>query len=60
VVVSGLVVGREAVREGGAPYRSITEMIGETRIEAVPAAEASAVRRRPKLEEFHALSCAVD
>jgi hypothetical protein len=58
VVVSGLVVGREGVREVRR-YRSITEMIGETRIEAVPAAEASAAKRRPKLEEFHALSCAV-
>jgi len=57
VVVSEFVVGREEVRE--ASYRSITEMIGETRIEAVPAAEASAAKRRPKLEEFHALSCAV-
>ena len=58
MVVSGLVVGREGLK-GGAPYRSITEMIGETRIEAVPAAEASAAKRRPKLEEFHTLSCAV-
>jgi len=58
VVVSGLVVGRGGCK-GGGPYRSITEMTGETRTEAVPAAEASAAKRRPKLEEFHTLSCAV-
>ena len=36
----------------------MTQMMGETRTEALAAAEASAAKRRPKLEVFHALSCA--
>lgn len=43
----------------GTPYRSMIQMIGETRIEALAAAEASAANRRARLEVFHALSCAV-
>jgi hypothetical protein len=46
--------------KGAALYRSMTQMIGETRMEALAAAEASAAKRRPRLEVFHALSCAFD
>jgi hypothetical protein len=46
--------------KGGALYRSMTQMIGETRMEALAAADASAARRRPRLEVFHALSCTVE
>ena len=37
-------------------YRSMTQMTGETRMEALAAAVASAAKHRPKLEVFHALS----
>ena len=35
----------------------MTQMIGETRTEALAAAEASAAKRSPRLDVFHALSC---
>jgi hypothetical protein len=35
----------------------MTQMIGETSIEALPAAERSAAKRKPKFDVFHALSC---
>jgi hypothetical protein len=35
----------------------MTQMIGETSIEALAAAEASAAKRKPNLDALHALSC---
>lgn len=51
-------ISRKAME--GVQYRSMTQMIGETSIEALAAAEASAANRKPKLDVFHALSCFVD
>ena len=42
------------------PYRSMTQIMGETRMDALVAAEASAAKRRPRLEVFHARSWATD
>jgi hypothetical protein len=35
----------------------MTQMIGETSIEALAAAETSAAKRNPKFDVFHVLSC---
>jgi hypothetical protein len=35
----------------------MTQMIGETSIAALAAAETSAAKRKPKFDVFHALSC---